>query len=76
MTRLRTTLVAVGAGTALVATGAVVASSATATPPRSPPSAELGVDAEAPVGTAADTTVTPRPTAHPPAPPLAGGGRS
>ncbi len=55
MTRLRTTLIAVGAGTALMATGAVVASNATATPAPVAAVAQLGVDA-APVRTAADTT--------------------
>ncbi len=55
MSRLRTTLVALGVGTALVATGMVVASSATATPVPVAAVAQLGVDAT-PVGSAADVT--------------------
>ena len=55
MTRLRTTLLALGAGTAVIATGAVVASSAMATPAPVAAVAQLGVDAS-PVGTAADAT--------------------
>lgn len=53
MTRLRTTLIAVGAGTALVATGAVVASTATATPAPVAAVRQVAVDAT-PVSTAAD----------------------
>ncbi len=53
MTRLRTSLITVGAGTALLATGAVVASSATATPAPVAAVEQLGVDAT-PVSTAAD----------------------
>lgn len=61
MTRLRTTLLALGAGAAVVATGAVVATSATATPAPVAAVEQLGVDA-APVSSAADaaTDVTPR----------------
>ncbi len=55
MTRLRTTLIAVGASTALIATGAVVASTATATPAPVAAVAQLGVD-PTPSGTAADVT--------------------
>ena len=56
MTRLRTTLIAAGAGAALVAAGAVVASNATATPAPVAAVEQLGVDA-VPVGTAADTSL-------------------
>ena len=58
MSRLRTTLVALGVGTALVATGAVVASNALATPApvAAVAAAEFGPDPMgARVGTAADT---------------------
>ena len=56
MTRLRTTLVAVGIGTALIATGAVVATSALATPSPVAAVAELTPDPiAAGVGTTADT---------------------
>jgi len=55
MTRLRTTLITVGAGAALLATGAVVATSATATPAPVAAVEQLGIDAT-PVSTAADTT--------------------
>jgi len=53
MTPLRTTLIAVGAGTALLATGAVVASNATATPAPVAAVEQLGVD-PTPVSPAAD----------------------
>jgi hypothetical protein len=57
MSRLRTTLVAVGVGTALIATGALVASNAMATPAPVAAVAQLGPDPMgASVGTAADTT--------------------
>ena len=56
MSRLRTTLVAVGVGTALIATGAVVASNALATPAPVAAVAEFGPDPMgARLGTAADT---------------------
>jgi hypothetical protein len=56
MSRLRTTLVALGVGTALIATGAVVASNALATPAPVAAVAEFGPDPMgARVGTAADT---------------------
>jgi len=54
MNRLRTTLIAVGAGTALVAAGAVVATSATATPAPVAAVEQLGIDVT-PVSTAAGT---------------------
>lgn len=58
MTRLRTTLIAAGAGTALVAAGAVVASNAMATPSPVAAVAELAPDPMAAgVGTASDTIV-------------------
>ena len=65
MTRLRTTLIAVGVGTALIATGAVVASNATATPAPVAAVEQLGADA-VPVGTAADTSVADGPVRAPP----------
>jgi hypothetical protein len=56
MTRLRTTLVAVGVGTALIATGAVVASNAMATPAPVAAVAELSPDPmNAATGITADT---------------------
>jgi hypothetical protein len=56
MTRLRTTLVAVGLGAAVIATGAVVATSAMATPAPVAAVAELGPDPlGASIGTAAAT---------------------
>ena len=72
MTRLRTTLVAVGLGTALIATGAVVATSALATPAPVAAVAELAPDPMAAhAGTTADTvagatadTATPRAAAR------------
>ncbi|HYN66658.1 MAG TPA: hypothetical protein VES93_07190 [Ornithinibacter sp.] len=56
MTRLRTTLVAAGLGTALIATGAVVASSALATP--APVAAVAALD---PASVDADTVADPVP---------------
>ncbi len=53
MTRLRTSLIAVGAGTALLATGAVVASNAVATPSPVAAVTEFGPD---PMGARAGTT--------------------
>ena len=72
MTRLRTTLIAVGAGTALVATGAVVASNAMATPSPVAAVAQFAPDPMAAgVGTVSDTVgaastdaTTPRPLAR------------
>jgi hypothetical protein len=72
MSGLRTTLVALGVGTALIATGAVVASTAMATPAPVAAVAELGPDPMgAGAGTAADTvgaattdTATPRAAAR------------
>ncbi len=69
MTRLRTTLVAVGAGTALVATGAVIASNATATPSPVAAVAEFAPDPMAAgistvsdtIGAASTDAATPRP---------------
>jgi hypothetical protein len=56
MSRLRTALVALGVGTALIATGAVVASNALATPTPVAAVAEFGPDPMgARVGTVADT---------------------
>jgi hypothetical protein len=53
MTRLRTTLLALGAAAAVIGTGAVVATSAMATPAPVAAVEQLGVDAT-PVSTAAD----------------------
>ena len=67
MTRLRTTLVAVGIGTALIATGAVVATSALATPSPVAAVAELAPDPMAAgVGTTADTVAGPPRHGRPP----------
>jgi hypothetical protein len=65
MTRLRTTLLALGAAAAVIATGAVVATSATATPAPVAAVEQLGVDAT-PVRAAADTATdaTPRAAAR------------
>ena len=56
MTRLRTSLVAVGATAAVLATGAVVASSAMATPTPVSPVAAVGQVAPDPMGTDVTTT--------------------
>ncbi len=62
MSRLRTTVVALAVGTALVATGAAVASSAMATPAPVAAVAEVGAD---PTGASAGTAAAPADPADP-----------